>query len=341
MVLLLAFGLAVLFSTSGVAFREQVVFTAFGIFLYFGISFVDFRLLKVFSAHLYFLLILLLLITLFFGIYSKGAIRWIPLGIEGFTLQPSEFMKLGLIVFLSAFLSGRFGNLTFRDFGLSLLMALLPSSLVYFQPDLGTAAVIILIWFSLSVMARFKFAYFITLFFVIMLFLPLMFFSLKPYQRERLRTYVVPSLDPLGRGYHVLQSEIAVGSGKIFGRGFGRGTQSHLRFLPEYQTDFVFASLSEEWGFLGSAIVLVLFGIIFFRLISVSSGSPFLFGQFLGLGIFSMLFSQMLINIGMNLGVVPITGIPLPLLSSGGSSLILTLISLGIVQSVARTGKRV
>ena len=148
-------------------------------------------------------------------------------------------------------------------------------------------------------------------------------------------------MDPLGGGYHVLQSEIAVGSGRVLGRGFGRGTQSHLRFLPEYHTDFIFASLSEEWGFLGSAVVVLLFGLVFIRIILISMNSQFLFGQLLSLGVLAMIFSQTVVNIGMNLGIAPITGVPLPLLSSGGSSLVLTMASLGILQSVARSSKRV
>ena len=341
MVLLISFGIIVLFSTSVTVARDQLVFALLGLILYFFVSFTDFRILRPFSFYIYAFNIILLIITLGFGIYSKGAIRWIPLGIQGFTLQPSEFMKISLIIFLSSFLSYRFRSARFKDFLLSFFTVMLPATLIFIQPDLGTAFIVILIWLLLSLMARLNFSSFVILFLIILVISPILFLSLKPYQKERIQTFLSPSLDPLGAGYHVLQSEIAVGSGRVLGRGFGRGTQSHLRFLPEYHTDFIFASLSEEWGFLGSFVVILLFGLILVRSTVIALKSPSLFGQFLCLGIMVMIFSQATINIGMNLGVAPITGIPLPLLSSGGSSLVLTMVSLGFVQSVARTGKRV
>ncbi len=341
MILLISFGIIVLFSTSAPVARDQLVFTLLGLILYFFASFTDFKILRPFSFYIYVLNIIFLIITLGFGIYSKGAIRWIPLGIEGFTLQPSEFMKISLIIFLSSFLSYRFRSASLKDFLLSFFTVLLPAILIFIQPDLGTAFIVILIWLLLSLIARLKLSSFVILFLIILVISPVLFLSLKPYQKERIQTFLSPSLDPLGAGYHVLQSEIAVGSGGIFGRGFGRGTQSHLRFLPEFHTDFIFASLSEEWGFLGSFIVIILFGLILVRSTVIALRSQSLFGQLLCLGVMVMIFSQVTINIGMNLGVAPITGIPLPLLSSGGSSLVLTMVSLGLVQSVARTLKRV
>jgi rod shape determining protein RodA len=321
--------------------RDQLIFAFLGLILYFFASFTDFKILRPFSFYIYAFNIILLIMTLGFGIYSKGAIRWIPLGIREFTLQPSEFMKLSLIIFLSSFLSYRFRSGSLKDFFLSLFTVLLPATLIFVQPDFGTAFIVILIWLLLSFIARLNLSSFIVLLLAILVISPLFFLSLKPYQKERIQTFLSPSLDPLGAGYHVIQSEIAVGSGRVLGRGFGRGTQSHLRFLPEYHTDFIFASLSEEWGFLGSLVVIILFGLILARSTVIALKSQSLFGQLLCLGIMVMIFSQATINIGMNLGLAPITGIPLPLLSSGGSSLVLTMVSLGFVQSVARNSKRV
>ena len=341
MVLLVSFAVVVLFSTSAVVARDQLIFSILGLVLYFLFSFADFRVLKPLSFYLYLFNVLLLLVTLAFGIYSKGAIRWIPLGIEGFTFQPSEFMKLSLIILLSSLLSSRFGSSSIKDFLLTTFITLVPATLIFIQPDLGTTVVVLFIWLLLSLFVRLRPSYFIYLLLVLLAISPIIFLSLRPYQRDRIKTFLDPSLDPLGGGYHVLQSEIAVGSGRVLGRGFGRGTQSHLRFLPEYHTDFIFASLSEEWGFLGSAVVVLLFGLVFIRIILIGMNSQFLFGQLLSLGVLAMIFSQTVVNIGMNLGIAPITGVPLPLLSSGGSSLVLTMASLGILQSVARSSKRV
>ena len=341
MVLLVSFAVVVLFSTSAVVARDQLIFSILGLVLYFLFSFADFRVLKPLSFYLYLFNVLLLLVTLAFGIYSKGAIRWIPLGIEGFTFQPSEFMKLSLIILLSSLLSSRFGSSSIKDFLLTTFITLVPATLIFIQPDLGTTVVVLFIWLLLSLFVRLRPSYFIYLLLVLLAISPIIFLSLRPYQRDRIKTFLDPSLDPLGSGYHVLQSEIAVGSGRVLGRGFGRGTQSHLRFLPEYHTDFIFASLSEEWGFLGSAVVVLLFGLVFIRIILIGMNSQFLFGQLLSLGVLAMIFSQTVVNIGMNLGIAPITGVPLPLLSSGGSSLVLTMASLGILQSVARSSKRV
>ena len=250
-------------------------------------------------------------------------------------------MKLSLIILLSSLLSSRFGSSSIKDFLLTIFITLVPATLIFIQPDLGTTVVVLFIWLLLSLFARLRLSYFIYLLLVLLAISPIIFLSLRPYQRDRIKSFLDPSLDPLGSGYHVLQSEIAVGSGRVLGRGFGRGTQSHLRFLPEYHTDFIFASLSEEWGFLGSAVVVLLFGLVFIRIILIGMNSQFLFGQLLSLGVLAMIFSQTVVNIGMNLGIAPITGVPLPLLSSGGSSLVLTMASLGILQSVARSSKRV
>lgn len=340
--LLTVFGLVVLSSTSVAVARDQVVFALLGVSLFLIFSQIEANFLRAFSPHLYILSLLLLILTVLFGIYSKGATRWIPLGIAGLTFQPSELVKFCLIIVLSDFWTQRFGSSRLWDLLLSFLLILPPAALIFWQPDLGTTLVLISIWFVLTVSSiRFGIRQLLGLLLVFLVFTLVLFLVMRPYQRERILSFLAPSLDPLGGGYHALQSEIAVGSGRLWGRGFGRGTQSHLRFLPEYQTDFIFATLSEEWGFIGSLIVVLLFGFLLFRIVKTSHQADATFDQLICLAIFGMIFFQMLINIAMNLGIAPVTGVPLPLLSSGGSSLVLTLLSLGVVQSVASRSRRV
>lgn len=341
MVLLIIFGIVILSSTSAQLAKDQLIFATLGLLLYFFVSLIDFRIYKPLAVYIFLANILLLFLTLFFGVYSQGAIRWIPIPFSHLTLQPSEFMKVSLAILLAAFLDSRFWDYRFRAYLLSFAFTLLPAVLIFRQPDLGTSLVLVSIWLGLVVSGKVRLAYLLISFLLILAASPLFYFSLQGYQRERLINFLSPQSDPLGSGYHVLQSKIAVGSGRIWGRGFGRGTQSHLRFLPEYHTDFIFATLSEEWGFLGALVVLLLYGLILFRILAVSRASPFLFGQLLSIGIFAMLLVQVVINVGMNLGLAPITGIPLPFLSSGGSSLATLMISLGMVQAVARRSRRV
>jgi len=210
--------------------------------------------------------------------------------------------------------------------------------LVFRQPDLGTTLTLVFIWLAMLIGANISLPKLVLMSLVGAVVTPLGWFLLQDYQKHRIISFFSPNLDPQGIGFHVIQSMIAVGSGELFGRGLGRGTQSRLRFLPEFQTDFIFAFIAEELGFLGSVIVLVFYSIIFFlgfRLLQKVSDR---FGELIIIGVLSMLFFQITINIGMNAGILPITGITLPLLSYGGSSIITTLLSLGLVASVARFG---
>lgn len=208
--------------------------------------------------------------------------------------------------------------------------------LIFKQPDLGTSIVILTIWLMMLVGAQVS-AGKLTLMSILGLVLtPIGWWSLKDYQKIRLLSFLSPQQDPLGLGYNVIQSTIAVGSGGLFGRGLGRGTQSRLQFLPEFRTDFIFASIAEEFGFLGSIVVLTLYLILLIRMLKVIGTCNNKFGNLIVLGVLSMIFIQVVVNIGMNIGIMPITGITLPLLSYGGSSVLVTLASLGLVSSVAR-----
>jgi rod shape determining protein RodA len=218
----------------------------------------------------------------------------------------------------------------------SIFLLFFPALFVFLQPDLGSCLVIVFIWLGMVFAKGVKARWLVSGLAFLALFLPLSWHFLKDYQRQRIYNFLQPQNDPLGSGFNVIQSIITVGSGKIFGRGLGRGTQSQLRFLPERHTDFIFASLAEEIGFLGVIVLLSLFFFLLWRILIVAKNAADSFAYFICLGVFNLIFIQVFINIGMNLGILPITGITLPLISYGGSSLISTMICLGLVSSLSR-----
>ncbi len=337
MILLLVFGLTVILSTNQEAFKRQIIFALTGLLLYVGVSLLDYRLLKSASVGFYGTVLGLLGLVLVSGVVTRGAVRWLEFGVGQFRqFQPSEFSKIALILFLSFLLESHIGSrLSFKVLLTSIALTVVPVILVYFQPDLGTSIILLAIWLGMILAAGLKPAYlFLMAASGLGLLVPL-WSLLKDYQRQRIISFLNPALDPLAGGYNVLQSVIAVGSGRIWGRGFGRGTQSHLQFLPEHYTDFIFASLSEEWGFVGSMLLLLFFAILLTRILVVARDARDDFGTLIAIGVLSFLLPQVFINIGMNLGIMPITGIPLPLVSYGGSSLWVTMVALGLVQSVA------
>lgn len=334
MVLLGAYGILVIYSVAPAAALEQLIFFAFGLFFYFIILFVNYRFWRLFAWPLLLFILLTLLLTYFRGTISYGAARWLNVG--DFSFQPSEVVKLVMIIVLANFFtSPRFKPESLKVYLFSVILVMLPALLVFLQPDLGTALVLLAVGLGLGLVAGLPVRnFFWSLSLLIIITLPFWFF-LKPYQQARISTFFNPGKDPLGAGYNVIQSVIAVGSGGLFGRGFGRGTQSHLKFLPAHHSDFIFASLSEEWGFLGGVLFLSLAAFLLWRLLVIAQSAPDNFGTLLSFGVLIMLFFQITVNVGMNLGLLPITGIPLPLISSGGSSLLTTMVSLAIIQSLA------
>ncbi len=334
MLLLSSFGLLVIYSVSGPAAKDQLIYFILGLLLYFALSAVDYHYLKNLAGFLYGLVLILVLVTHFFGVHSFGASRWLSFG--SFVWQPSELSKLALILTLAGVFSlGRFNRDSKTRYLLSFLLTIVSAGLVYFQPDLGTALVIIAIWLGMTVVSGIPWRYFLGLIGSLLAFSVPLLILLKDYQRERLLTFINPTLDPLGSGYNVIQAIIAVGSGGIFGQGFGRGTQSHLKFLPAHHTDFIFAALAEEWGLVGSVVLLILLTVLFFSILRLIKSAPDDFGILIAAGVLTMLIFQTVVNVGMNLGLTPITGIPLPLISSGGSSLLITMAALGLIQSIA------
>lgn len=335
--LLLSVGILVIFSSSPDLAFQQGIFALIGIVTYFFVSRFDYRSIASMIIPLYIIIVILLLIVQILGVETRGVIRWIPLGI--INIQPSELAKPILILVLAQFWSKHSAN--FINILKSFLWVMPVSFLVFRQPDLGSALTLWAIWIGMLIASGVSLKKLTVLILVFLLIIPLGWLSLLDYQRQRILSFVAPQSDPLGRGYNLIQSTIAVGSGQLFGRGLGRGTQSRLQFLPEFRTDFIFASIAEELGFIGSMLILSLYLGLFIYCLKAAEKSTDLFGFLIIFGVVSMLIFQTFVNIGMNVGLVPITGITLPLVSYGGSSLVATLISLGWVASVARVRKKI
>lgn len=334
-IFLISIGTLVIYSSSKTLALQQLLFTVVGLVFFLALSQLDLQVLTRFVKPLYFFIIFLLLVVLFWGIESRGVIRWIPLGF--FNAQPSEFAKPVLILSLAYFWS-RVAPGWVNIFK-SLLITAPLVLLIFKQPDLGSALTLMAIWLGMLFASRVSLKKILTLILLACLIIPSGWFFLHSYQRDRIIGFFSPESDPLGRGYNQIQSTIAVGSGEIFGRGLGRGTQSRLQFLPEYRTDFIFASTVEELGFIGALIMLSIYLFLLFFCLRVASRVKHSFDFLLVIGIFSMLICQIFVNIGMNIGILPITGITLPLISYGGSSLIATFIGLGLLASVANNLK--
>ncbi len=333
--LLICIGILVIYSSSKELAIQQSIFTLVGLLVFLFVSRIDVRALKSIISPLYLMTIFMLLLVLFLGIETRGSVRWIPLGI--FNIQPSEFAKPILILFLARFWSQKQPN--WRNIFKSFFWVLPLVFLIFEQPDLGSSLTIISIWIGMLFASRISFKKILTLILVIILTVPVGWLFLHDYQRQRITSFLSPQSDPLGRGYNLIQSTIAVGSGEVFGRGLGRGTQSRLQFLPEFRTDFIFASIAEEMGFLGTLIILGLYLYLAVYCLNLARRSDDPFSFLIVLGTLSMLLFQFFVNVGMNIGLLPITGITLPLISYGGSSLIATLFSLGLVSSVGRFQK--
>jgi rod shape determining protein RodA len=278
----------------------------------------------------------LLLLPLFFGEATRGAVRWFHLGPVGF--QPSEIIKPLFILFFANFLADRKTNFLFFIF--YFLFCIPPLFLIFKQPDLGTSLVISAVFLGILFAAKTDFKLLIVNCSLLIAGLPILWHFLQDYQKTRIISFFRPYQDPLGAGYNLIQSVIAVGSGLLFGRGLGRGTQSQLYFLPERSTDFIFASLAEELGLLGSLLLLGAYFLLLWRILTIAKEAADEQGYLIAIGAFSLFLFQVLVNVGMNLGLLPITGITLPLVSLGGSSILAMMITLGLVESVARARKK-
>jgi len=337
-ILLLGFiSLATMYSTDGgqILFHTKSHFTKFLIFtmLMLVISFLNIKFWFSLSYIFYIIAILMLIWTINYGVTASGSQRWINLYF--INIQPSELMKVFIIMCLAKYFHRkRLENVnSFYSVMISMIVIFLPMSLVIIQPDLGTSILIsisgiIVLWF-----AGLNHKYFFYSFLISLISLPFIISFLQPYQKLRVLTFLNPDRDPLGAGYQIIQSKIAVGSGGLFGKGFLQGTQSYLEFLPEKHTDFIFTLFSEEFGFIGSVLLLLLYALIIYRVIKIGAISRSYFAKLFCYSFGASLFIYIVINMSMVLGLLPIVGSPLPIMSYGGSSMLATMIGFGIVMS--------
>ena len=358
-------------------FQKQIIWGALGFLIFFSMSFLSFRWLYAISYLILLGGVFLLVLTYLPALESGASRRWISLG--GFSFQPSEFMKVFLIVGLARLLTDNIKYLnSARGLIPPFLVTFVISLIILRQPDLGTALVFPAILFPMlywagvplftlfiiiapliSLLSAFNLLSFVfwigllllllwiarkSLRFIVIMFLlnisvglatPIMWTNLKPYQQQRILSYVDRQLDPRGSGYQVLQSKVAIGSGGLYGKGLGDGTQTQLKFLPEQHTDFIISLIGEELGFVGVSIILLLFMILILRIIHIASNQINLFESFILVGTASLIIFQVFVNVGMTTGLIPVTGLPLPFISYGGSSLLSIMMLMGLVQSVS------
>ncbi len=317
-------------------FWMQLAWLSLGWSVYLAITLIDYKIFLRGAYILYGLNLAALVAVEFVGKTSYGATRWLDLGF--FRYQPSETMKLVTVLVLARILSRRdkIGGMGVRELIWPLTLAGIPFIVTAKQPDLGTAGMLMAITASILVFVGVKRSILIFLAIVALLAAPIVWnFGLMEYQKNRVLTFMSPGRDPRGTGYNSIQSKIAVGSGKVFGKGFQKGTQSQLEFLPERHTDFIFSVLSEEHGFIGSAMTLGLFIILYLMCIRIAINAREKAGALIVVGALSYMFWHVFVNMGMVIGILPIVGVPLPLLSYGGSSMLSTMTGLGLVSSVA------
>lgn len=340
-ILLACLGLAEIYSISLgqeslslLNFKKQIIFILVGVFLLFFFAFLDYHFLTNSSNYIYIFGVLLLVSVLIFGSEIRGTKGWFY--IAGLGIQPAEFMKIILITFLAKFFSLKtIRSQSLRQLVLSGAFSFVLISLILLQPDFGSALILIAIWLMMLFFAGFNKKYFIIISLILAIsFGGAWFFAFKDYQKQRILTFLNPNLDSLSEGYNVAQATIAVGAGRIMGRGLGFGSQSQLRFLPEAQNDFIFAVIAEELGFLGVSLIFFFFAILYYRCLSSIRKINNDFGIFFILGAMGLIFLEMFINIGMNTGLLPVVGISLPFISYGGSSIISKFILIGIVESI-------
>lgn len=316
-------------------YLKQIFWLLIGMFMMVVIAFIEYRYFSDIAYLIYGIALILLIAVLVYGMITSGAQRWIRVGSLSF--QPSELVKISLILALAKFFHHppQPDGYTLKQLFIPFLFLLLPMILILKQPDLGTAIILLLVFFSILIFVKVRWSTLLTIGLVGGAAVPLLWHFLKEYQKKRIITFFNPNLDPLGAGYHLIQSKIAIGSGGIFGKGFLKGTQCKLGFLPEQQTDFIFSALGEEWGLIGSLVVIGLYFVLILWGLRISIQAKDRFSAILAFGVVAMFFWHVFINIGMVLGIMPVVGIPLPFLSYGGSFIISTLIGMGLLINVS------
>ncbi len=324
-------------------FASQLVWVVISFLAFFTLSFFDFRFLKktkvLMTLYIFFLLLLASLFV--FGSTIKGATSWFDFG--AFSFQPVDFVKIIIILMLAKYFSRRHVEIENpKHIFISAIYAMVPFLLVFIQPDFGSAIIIFFIWLGITLVSGISKKHLLIIgglgaiaFFI------LWSFVFQDYQKSRIRTFLDPLADIQGVGYNAYQSTIAVGSGEIWGKAVGYGTQSRLKYLPEYETDFIFAAFSEEWGFVGSITILVLYVLVVWRILRMSMYANTNFEMLFGVGVATMIIAHTVINIGMNIGLMPVTGITLPFMSYGGTNLLTLFICLGIMTGMNKYARKI
>jgi rod shape determining protein RodA len=323
---LVALSVFLLKSVAPSLFPSYYIYIAVGILVMWFFSQIGFDVISLFSKYFYISSIVLLVLTLIIGQVTRGTIRWIPIG--GLTIQPAELVRPFLLVFFADYMTR--GELTLKHLIKAVGLLALPAFLILVQPSLGVTILTLIGFLGILLASDFNKKHILTGALIVVALIPLFWFFMQPYQRQRVTSFLNPQSDPLGAGYNSIQSQVAVGSGKIFGRGLGRGVQTQLAFLPERGSDFIFASVAEEMGFIGAILVVAATFTILWRLTKLMASSVNQGARAYLSGFFLIYFVQVLIHIGMNIGLLPITGIPLPLVSAGGTSFLATMMGLGI-----------
>ncbi len=316
-------------------FTKQIYWFLIGFAVFFVMITFDYHLIERLAYPIFLLSVGLLIVVLIIGKVFSGSQRWISLG--GIVFQPSEFTKIAMVIILAKFFSsqGEYTEYRIRDLWKPFILIAIPFILILKQPDLGTAMMLLIITGSVILFMKVNWRSMIIVIFTALASFPVAWFSLKGYQQKRILTFLNPENDPLGAGYHIIQSKIAVGSGLLWGKGYLKGTQTRLHFLPEQHSDFAFSVLAEEWGFMGSFILITLYLFLILWCLNIAKNSKDMFGSILAVGIISIVFWQLFINISMTIGLLPVVGIPLVFFSSGGSSIISTMMGMGLLMNIS------
>jgi rod shape determining protein RodA len=316
-------------------FKKQVIWMGAGCIIMMICLTIDFRELDKLNLLIYALCIGMLIAVILFGRIGGGSRRWLVIGFV--RIQPSELMKIALIISLASAYSTLVSQtgLNFRKLIKPIVLCTIPFVLIVNQPDLGTGLLLLLIAGSITLFVKVEKRVFFTFFGICLGAIPLVWFALKDYQKSRILIFLNPDRDPLGTGYHIIQSKIAIGSGMLTGKGFLKGTQNALSFLPEQHTDFIVSVLAEEWGLVGCSILLLLYFFLLFWGLNIAYNCRNMFGSILAFGVTTMIFWQIFINIGMVMGLMPVVGVPLPMVSYGGSSVVTNMVGFGILLNIS------
>jgi rod shape determining protein RodA len=321
---------------TSVLFKQQLIYMAISIVCMLVFIFIDYHRFERLVIPAYVITIILLVLVLLVGKSSKGSSRWLSLGF--INLQPSELMKLCIVWTLAKYFNNdrKVGGYSLKELFIPALMVVIPTGLTIIQPDLGTGIIITVVSFTIFMFVKIKLKSLLILTTVTVIALPIVYvFVLKDYQKKRVITFMDPASDPKGAGYNSLQSRIAVGSGQLFGKGYMKGTQTQLNFLPEHHTDFIFSVLSEEHGFLGTSMIVTVFSLLMFIGVRIAAKARDKLGAILAIGCTAIFFWHAFINIGMVIGIMPVVGVTLPFMSYGGSSMVISFIAIGTLQNIA------